>query len=334
MKRRQVSLIIGFIIGVIMIGAWLKYVNIDQMNTYIRNADHGLIGIALAFYVAAYFIRSVRWNILLRQRVTLPLWQTWIFVWGGNFVNYLIPIRLGELLKAWFVKRHRQIPVAQSLPSIFIDKFFDTIALFFVLTALFFIPIGHSRAMIVLVLLLILVFILSLTIILMAILYKVRIINIINRLFIWLPRGLKDKVAANLEIFISGLNMFEHHWSVLTGGVLLTAVGVIFDGIYFYLIIRAFGQHLPFFIVLFGYTLINLSYALPQPPAQLGSNEWMMIIIFSIGFGLTKDSAAAIMASAHILTAFIIVLLGMIAFGVSGFNVLKTIFQGEDINAK
>jgi hypothetical protein len=36
------------------------------------------------------------------------------------------------------------------------------------------------------------------------------------------------------------------------------------------------------------HTLINLSYAILRPPAQLGSNEWMMIIIFSIGFGLDK----------------------------------------------
>jgi len=50
--------------------------------------------------------------------------------------------------------------------------------------------------------------------------------------------------------------------------------------------------------VLFGYSLINLSYGLPQPPAQLGSNEWMMIVIFSLGFSLTKSAASAVMAFA------------------------------------
>ncbi len=90
-------------------------------------------------------------------------------------------------------------------------------------------------------------------------------------------------------MFISELNLFEHHPLKLVLALFLTAGGeVLLDGIYFYLLFRAFGILYPFTLVfLFGYTLINLSYAIPQPPAQLGSNEWMMIIIFSIGFGLT-----------------------------------------------
>jgi uncharacterized membrane protein YbhN (UPF0104 family) len=85
-------------------------------------------------------------------------------------------------------------------------------------------------------------------------------------------------------------------------------------------------------MVLFGYTLINMSYALPQPPAQLGSNEWMMIIIFSLGFNLTKSSASAIMAFAHILTALLMGIVGAFAFAYSGFEVLKMIFKGEKID--
>ncbi|MBM4402940.1 MAG: flippase-like domain-containing protein [Candidatus Cloacimonetes bacterium] len=334
MNKRNLSLLTGLILGLVMILVWLHYVDVSQMRLHMLKADLGLIGLAVLLYLSAYFIRSIRWNLLLRQKVQLSIWQTWIFVWGGNFVNYLIPIRLGELVKAWFVRRHHQIPVAQSLPSIFIDKFFDTIAIFFILITLFFIPVGHSKAMLILVALSIIVFLVFLAMILMAVFFRVQIVSILNRFFGWLPKRLREKVAGNLEMFISGLNMFEHHWMVLVGAVLLTVLGVVLDGLYFFYIILAFGQQLPFFMVLFGYTLINLSYALPQPPAQLGSNEWMMIIVFSIGFGLTKDSAAAIMASAHILTAVIISLLGVIAFGISGFSILKTIFKGEQINAK
>jgi len=104
------------------------------------------------------------------------------------------------------------------------------------------------------------------------------------------------------------------------------------DGTYFYLLFRAFGILYPFAITLFGYTLINLSYAIPQPPAQLGSNEWMMIIIFSIGFGLTKSTASAIMAFGHILTAGLMSLWGIIAFAVLGPELFISVFKGEKIN--
>jgi len=113
--------------------------------------------------------------------------------------------------------------------------------------------------------------------------------------------------------------------------VLLTALGIGLDGLYFWLIFRAFGIGYPFIKVLFGYTLINLSYALPQPPAQLGSNEWMMIIIFSIGFALTRQDASAIMAFAHVLTAILIGSLGLLAIILSGRQILKDIFHGDKI---
>jgi uncharacterized membrane protein YbhN (UPF0104 family) len=77
--------------------------------------------------------------------------------------------------------------------------------------------------------------------------------------------------------------------------------------------------------VLFGYTLINLSYIIPQPPAQLGSNEWMMIIIFSLGFGLTQNIASAIMVFAHVYTACIISILGIVGFSYAGIKSVKQI---------
>ncbi len=131
---------------------------------------------------------------------------------------------------------------------------------------------------------------------------------------------------------MDGLNLFEHKPAKLVWAVILTMIGILLDGLYFYLIFEAFGIEFSFLMVLFGYTLINMSYALPQPPAQLGSNEWMMIIIFSLGFNLTKSSASAIMAFAHILTALLMGIVGAFAFAYAGFEVLKMIFKGEKID--
>jgi len=155
------------------------------------------------------------------------------------------------------------------------------------------------------------------------------VIALFRKWFSKLPSRVGSKLISYMEIFIRGLNILEHHWTILFSAVLLTAVGVALDGTYFYLLFRAFSVNYPFVLVLFGYTLINLSYAIPQPPAQLGSNEWMMIIIFSIGFGLTKESASAIMVFAHVLTALIMSILGIFSFSLSGYDVLKAVYKDD-----
>jgi len=92
---------------------------------------------------------------------------------------------------------------------------------------------------------------------------------------------------------------------------------------------RAFAQVIPFPIILFGYTLIYLSYILPTPPAQIGSNELIMVLVFSVGLGLNKDMVSAVMAFAHLLTGLLIVIVGLISFSYIGVNIADTF---RDVN--
>ena len=330
-RKRLLSLLLGLAVGLLLLALWLKYIDIDLLIRKIEQVRLELVVWASLFYLGAYLIRSLRWNLLLRKDVALSWWRTWLYSMGGNWVNYVIPIRLGELVKAWFVKRNHGVPILRVLPSIFIDKTFDTVGIFFVLAMLPFLGIKFSSGMIALLSLLALVFALSLIMLLLAARRKKGVVGFIKGLFAWLPGSARDKINRYIEIFISGLNVFEHRWTRLLSGLALTALGVLLDGLYFYLLFQAFSVQLPFLKVLFGYTLINMSYALPQPPVQLGSNEWMMIIIFSVGFALTRQDASAIMAFAHMLTAFLMSVVGIAAIALSGRQIITAILSGDKI---
>ncbi len=329
--KRILSVLLGLAIGVILIALWLRFIDPDELLARMRGVDVMLVVGASLIYLSAYFIRSARWNLLLRRQIGLPLLRTWLYSMGGNWINYLIPIRLGEVVKAWFVKRNHGLPMLNVLPSIFIDKTFDTLGILFVLVMLPLLGLRLSTGISVLLSLLGLVFLVSLAVIVLSARRKSGVVRILQSLFAWLPQRARNRINGYIELFIQGLNIFEHHWTQLIYAVLLTALGIGLDGLYFWLIFRAFGIGYPFIKVLFGYTLINLSYALPQPPAQLGSNEWMMIIIFSIGFALTRQDASAIMAFAHVLTAILIGSLGLLAIILSGRQILKDIFHGDKI---
>lgn len=330
-RKRVYSIIIGSIFGIGLLIAWFHYIDPAELLAQIKQVRINYVVWAALFYLSAYFLRSARWNIILRNQCRVSLYRSWLYSMGGNFVNYMIPIRLGEVVKAWFVKRNHGIGMIKVLPSIFIDKSFDTIAIFFILIMIPFIRVKISAPMTVLLLLLGLVFIVSLGIILFAARRKSGVVNLLQKLFSWLPERIRLKLNQYIELFIQGLNIFEHHWLNLAVAVILTALGVLLDGLYFFMIFKAFDVSYPFVLVLFGYTLINLSYALPQPPAQLGSNEWMMIIIFSIGFGLTAADASVIMAFAHILTALLMSGIGLFAIGLSGHQIVKAVFKGDKI---
>jgi len=325
MKKNIVSVIIGLLIGIVLIILWSATIDINYLIQSLSKVNSLNIVLAGMFYIIAYAVRSYRWNLLLRKQIHLTFKESWLISAAGNWLNYLIPIRAGEVIKAILIRKLKKKSAVSVMPSIFIDKFFDTIGIFFVLILIPFVNIRISNGLNILIFLLILMFIALFFVLILAATNKKRITGILQVMFSWLPQRIRTKINNLIDIFIQGLNIFDHHYSVIIYSVLLTALGVILDSVYFFMIFKAFNIEINYFIVLFGYTLINLSYILPQPPAQLGSNEWMMIIIFSLGFGLTRNIASTIMVFAHLFTACIITALGIIGFSYAGMKSLKQI---------
>ncbi len=328
MKKSIISIIIGLAIGLILIILWLVSFDFAHFDETLRSLKYQYVALAGLFYLLAYYIRSVRWNLLLKKQTILSYKDTWLISAAGNWLNYLIPIRAGEVVKAVLVKKLKSVSAVSVMPSIFIDKFFDTLGIFFVLLLIPFVGISASKGLNLLIILLIIMFDIIFGILILAATHRRRITYVLQILFGWLPARLRSKIDHLIVLFINGLNVFEHKRQVIVYAVLLTALGVLFDGLYFWLMFTAFNQDAGFLIVLFGYTLINLSYVLPQPPAQLGSNEWMMIIIFSLGFGLTRNTASAIMVFAHLFTACIITVMGVLGFSYAGIRSVRQI-KGE-----
>jgi len=312
-----------------MLIVWLSYMNPNAIIQHLKNIQIGYAVIASVIYICAYGIRSLRWNLLLSPTAKVSVTKTFHYAMAGNFVNYMIPIRIGELVKSYLLKKTDQVSFTRSLSSIFIDKVFDTLGIFFVLLLIPFLHVQISKSLLTLLILLLVVFVLSFLMILFATKGKERISRFIQLFFFWLPSRLKDKLSHAIDLFIDGLGLFKHHLDLIIPAVLLTAVGVILDSLYFQYVFRAIGYTPAFSYVLFGYTLINLSYALPQPPAQLGSNEWMMFVIFSVGFGIDKSLAGAVMAFAHILTAVIMTVMGVIGFAYAGVRSFSFITKGD-----
>jgi glycosyltransferase 2 family protein len=323
MKKSTLSVIIGLAIGILLITLWLFRLDYNALYHALRNLKLSYIFFAGMFYISAYFIRSFRWNLLLRNQIVLTLKESWLISCAGNWLNYLIPIRAGELAKALLIKRLKHRSAVSILPSVFIDKFFDTLGIFFILILMPFLKLNISQGLRYLIVMLIVMFTLVFAILILAATSKKSVTKVLQVVFAWLPESFRLKLNNLIELFINGLNIFEHHFSILLYCLLLTALGVLLDGLYFWFIFQAFGLSTGFLIVLFGYTLINLSYILPQPPAQLGSNEWMMIIIFALGFGIDKNSASGVMVFAHVFTFAIISVLGLAGFSYAGVKTLK-----------
>ena len=325
------KIIVGILFGILLLFVWIKFINLKEVLNYLRKLEFGYIAIASFLYLLSYFIRSLRWRKILTPVCNLKVKRAY-FVWmGGFFLNYIIPIRAGEFAKSYFIKRTEGKSISRTLPSVFIDKVFDSLSIFVVIGLIPFLDIDISKPLLILIVILLVVVFLGLGILIISAIKKDLVVSLFQRSLFFIPKKYKSKFFEIVEIFIEGIGLFKHHYNILPQLILLTFTAVLIDSLYFLCMFRAFGQIIPFPIILFGYTLIYLSYILPCPPAQIGSNELIMVIIFSVGLGLNKEMVSAVMTFAHLLTGILITVLGLISFSYIGVKITDT-FRDVDIS--
>lgn len=340
------SLMLGFLLIIV----WINFIDVDELFFYFKTINIIPVIPAIIFYLMSYFLRSLRLRLLIKHKTDIPILKNYCYILAGNFINYLIPIRAGEVAKAFFYKKNHSISWAESLPAIFIDKIFDTFAIFIVLLMIPFITITLSVYLNVLLSLLIVVFFIGFMILFAA--TKVDFsafsdnekhsvfslnffINLIKRsfnsIFLLFPHKYKEKFSNFIILFLEGVGIFKHHKLLFIPCLFYTLLATLTDSVFFFLMFKAFSVDVYFTHILFGYTLIFLSYILPHPPAQIGSNELVMVLIFAIGFGLDENLVSAVMSFSHIITAVVIVLTGLGSTAYAGIKIFDFL-KNKEIN--
>ncbi|MCD4651265.1 MAG: flippase-like domain-containing protein, partial [Candidatus Cloacimonetes bacterium] len=224
---------------------------------------------------------------------------------------------------------------SNSLPSVFIDKMFDMIAIFIVLLLLPFAGFRMSPLLLNLIIVLIVLVIIALTILIVASFAPQAVISLLRKFLFFVPSRFEHRLEDIIHLFVDGLALFKHNLSGLPVIVLLTLAAIATDSLFFYFVFCSVGHPPAYMAVLLGYTLLYLSYILPHPPAQIGSNEWITTLIFVSGFGMASELVSAAVVTAHLATGVLITVIGIIALHYTGINIMwQQSETDEDITEK
>ena len=95
---------VGMLAGAILIVTFLRLLDVGSV---LRRLEHLSIGLALlcgVAFLAAYFVRAMRWRCLLKPSVVSVPRAAAIYQ-VATFLNWLLPIRGGELAKGLMLRR-------------------------------------------------------------------------------------------------------------------------------------------------------------------------------------------------------------------------------------
>jgi uncharacterized protein (TIRG00374 family) len=113
----------GAIVSFLLIAAILYFVDLRAMLDAIRHANFGLLAIGFGVGFLWMAVRAMVWRTLLRNRASYS--DVFWTIGEGYLLNNFLPIRLGEIGRAFLLSRKSDMQFMEILPTIVIERAMD-----------------------------------------------------------------------------------------------------------------------------------------------------------------------------------------------------------------
>ncbi len=274
------------IAGLALLAVVLVRADLGQVSKTLQGANLPLILASVALTLPLIFIKTVRWQGILRsQLVQFRIWPAYVAYLGSLFIGLVTPGRLGEFVKAVHVSRECGTSHAKAFSSVLADRLFD-LYLLLIVGAVALLASSAQAAAVLAVILVALIVILPLMFVLD------------ERPFGWVMR-LKPREPRVFRRGLSALTAWaaevRNELRTLTGRRLLVAgaLTVVAYLVFFsqcYLLARALDLEVGFIQVCYVIALASLVTLLPISISGLGTRE--AVIVAYLGTSGVSSEAA------------------------------------------
>lgn len=322
-QKLKVALTLG--IGLVLLAGWLSAVDVGGILARLKAIDLRWMGLFTLLWGTAAFLRSLRWRVILSRVEKVPAWESFALFMSCMFVNFLIPLRLGEAVAGLALKRNRGIAFARSLPTQVMDRLFDLTPIVPAIVLVLLLGGEGSRSIMMILLFVASVFAVLSTVVLISMARPATAALIIGFCCRLLPRSIRARVEPFAVRCVEGIGALRLSPGVIVGLVGITFAALAVDALSLAVIFRGLGYQIAPTVVLSGYTLFFLMSALPRPPGQVGSHEVLFVLIFSLLLGIDKNLADAAVIVGHLMLALLLTVTGSLSLFAVGIRSIAVV---------
>ena len=133
---------IGIGISIALLALFVFTVDVGRMFEALSGANYWFTIPAVGMYLVSVYFRSLRWTVMLRHLKPVTTARLFPVVTIGYMANNLLPMRLGELVRSYYVGEREGINKAAALVTVLVERVFDALTLlFFVAVVALFVPV-------------------------------------------------------------------------------------------------------------------------------------------------------------------------------------------------
>ena len=263
-----------------------------HLRALMAQLDARWIALAVVFDVLSYVCQGLRWRLLLKPLATVSTLRATQAVYAGLFTNEILPLRLGELARAYLISRWTSVRFVAVLPTLVVERLFDALWLV--------VGIGLTAAFVPL----------PSTLLRAADVMGLGVIVLAAALFYCVARrprwaaGWMSKLGDGWQ----GLGRTRAFYQALAVSLLL----MVFQALAFWLVMLGCGLRFSFWVGAAVYLIVHLGTAVPNAPANIGSYQFFTVVGLTL-FGVDKATATAFSLVVFVLLTLPLLLLGFAA---------------------
>lgn len=314
-RQDWIKILIGAAVSVLALALIVYLVDFRRLAEAVRGANYALIALLFLITVIWLLVRGMAWRALLQHKASFS--QVFLTLNEGYLLNNVLPLRLGEVGRAFLLSRKAGLGFPQVLSTVIIERALD---------------VGYAAA----VLLVTLPFVVGGTFakqaaITAGLLVPVGLLalHLLARNQAWVMRWIErlggripilQKLAGNrqVESFFAGLAVLVNVRRFLTVLFWITlnwSIAIL----QFFVLVRAFFPDAPLLWGAFTLGAMAFGVAAPSSPGAVGVMEAAIIGALAL-FGIDPSAGLAIAVIAHLTNYLLTGIIGGYAFVRDGLS--------------
>lgn len=301
-------ILLSFFLAAVLLFFALQGIDWVAFGKTLLNGHYELVLITIPIASVNYFIRSVRWSLLVRSEKNVPI----LSVFWANMVGYMgntfLPARAGELVRSAFLGQKTELGTSFVLATALIERVLDVAALVLIGSICLLGQPNVPAALLDAVRVMALASVVGLMVILIVPFQEQFFLSALNK--IPLPAAVAQRISDILKRFLVGMRSMR---SIRRMGLFvgLTLAIWLIDGIGNVIGAQIISQSLNLGQALVLLAGLGLSSAIPSTPGYVGIYQFVAVTVL-VPFGFSRSDALAYILISQVLTLLTVGFWGLI----------------------
>ncbi|MDR2709583.1 MAG: flippase-like domain-containing protein, partial [Elusimicrobiota bacterium] len=319
LKKHFFKILLGCLISAFLIYLAFKDIDFPSFFSALADTKYHILIFAVICICLTYITRSLRYYFIILPIKKTRVFENFPYLVLGFFMNNVVPLRLGELVRAKITGERLGISRSAALATVVVERLLDIVAyvIFFFLIAnvLPFPKIVKGSFIFCAVL-----FGLMLAVLFLISVHDKKSVVILSKLP--LPKKIKDFALSLIHKFIAGLLILKSKKDFLLAFLLSFLVWT-FESTALLIVAWACGISLSLVDGIFVVIIIGISGIIPTAPGYIGAFELAGITSLGV-LGVGENSAVACILIFHVLSIFT-------NFSLAAFSIIKEKISFSDL---